>query len=187
MRANCAASWVWRVSGATAILGLAAAVNSCTPTSPSAWAASPYSLLAGDYTLVVYVPKGDAGKYVICVEDNEVPDTVSVPVTVTAITGGWRVKPAGDADLGLVALLQMADPTTIYGPIFGQARDPATGVAVTISPSIDPYSPTQSDAMLGGTMYNRAFAAGSIAGSVQFSLGGKARWCSPNSWILHSR
>ena len=120
-------------------------------------------------------------------EDNEVPDTVSVPVTVTAITGGWRVKPAGDADLGLVALLQMAGPTTIYGPIFGQARDPDTGVVVTITPSIDTYSPTQSDAMLDGTMSSRAFAAGDVSGSVQFSFGGKARWCSPNRWILHPR
>jgi hypothetical protein len=178
---------VRRASGATAILLLAAAVNSCTPTSPSAWAASPYSLLAGDYTLVVYVPKGDAGKYVICVAENDVPDTVSVPVTVTAITGGWRVTPATDADLGLVALLQMADPTTIYGPILGQARDPGTGVVVTITPSIDPYSPTQSDATLEGTMSSRAFAAGSVSGSVQFSLGGKARWCTPNRWILHPR
>ncbi len=187
MRAARVASRIRRVRRATAALLFAAAANSCTPTSPTAWSTGPTSLLAGNYTLVVYVPKGDAGKYVICVAENDVPDTASVPVTVTAITGGWRVTPVGDSDLGLVALLQMADPTTIFGPIFGQARDPGTGVVVTITPSIDAYSPTQSDAMLEGTMSSRAFAAGSVSGSVQFSLGGKARWCSPNRWILHPR
>jgi hypothetical protein len=180
----------WRTRArrlALVCLALAAGSNSCTPVSPSAWAKSPYSLLPGDYTLVVYVPKGDAGKYVICVAENDVPDTVSIPVTVTAFTSGWRMTPVGDSNLGLVALLEMADPTTIYGPVLGQARDPSTGVVVTISPPVDAASATQSDAWLLGTMVSRNFAAGGVSGSVQFSVGGKARWCTPNSWILHAR
>jgi hypothetical protein len=170
-----------------ACLALAAGSNSCTPVSPSAWATSPYSLLPGDYTLMVYVPKGDAGKYVICVAKNDVPDTVSIPVTVTAVTSGWRMTPVGDSNLGFVALLEMSGPTTIYGPVLGQARDPSTGVVVTISPPVDAASATQGDAWLLGTMVSRNFAAGSISGSVQFSIGGEARWCTPNSWSVHPR
>ena len=177
-----------RLAGrAAGLLMLAAASHSCTPASPSAWATSPFSLIAGEYTLVIYVPKGNTGIQVICVEDNDVPDTVSLPVTVTAIASGWQVAPVGDADRGFRALLQMTDPTTLYGPVLGQARDPDTGVIVTIAPGLDPYSATQGDAMFLGTMASRTFAAGSVSGSVQFVLAGRARSCWPNRWILHPR
>jgi hypothetical protein len=83
--------------------------------------------------------------------------------------------------------MQFVAPSVIYGPVLGQARDPATGVVVTISPLFDPNFPTQGDAMLSGTLGSRNFAAGTVSGSVQFSLGGAARWCNPNSWILRPR
>jgi len=170
-----------------ACLVMLAAAASCTPASPSAWSASPFSLVAGEYTLVIYVPKGNTGIQVICIEDNDVPDTVSLPVTVTAIASGWQVVPVASANLGFQALLQMTDPTMLYGPVLGQARDPNTGVVVTIAPGLDPYSATQGDAMFQGTMSSRTFAAGSVSGSVQFVLGGRARSCSPNRWVLHPR
>jgi len=166
-------------------LVLSALAGSCTPVSPSAFMTGPYSLLAGSYTLRIYVPKGDAGKYVVCVAENDVPDTVSIPVTVTATAVGWRLTPIGDSNLGLVALLQMADVTTIYGPVLGSARDPETGVTVAIAPPLDPVSATQGDAYLVGTMAARTFAAGSVSGSVQFSIRGQARYCTMNSWILY--
>jgi len=172
---------------AACLLTLAAAANSCSPASPSAWATSPFSLIAGDYTLVVYVPKDGAGIQIVCVEDNDVPDRVSIPVKVTAISSGWQVVPVGDADRGFRALLQMIDPTTLYGPVLGQARDPDTGVVVTIAPGLDPYSATQGDAMFQGTMASRTFAAGNVSGSVQFLLDGRTRWCTLNRWILHPR
>jgi len=98
-----------------------------------------------------------------------------------------RVTPVGDANLGLQLLLQMSGPTSIYGPVLGQARDPQTGVVVTISPPVDPYYPTSGDAMLSGLLASRNFAAGGINGSVQFALSGSARWCNPNNWILKPR
>jgi len=174
-------------ASAACLLTLAAEANSCTPASPSAWSANPFSLIAGEYTLVIYVPKGNTGIQVICVEDNDVPDTVSFPVTVTAIASGWQVVPVASANLGFKALLQMTDPTTLYGPVLGQARDPDTGVVVTIAPGLDPYSATQGDAMFQGTMSSRVFAAGSVSGTVQFLLDGRARTCSPNRWVLHPR
>jgi len=168
-----------------ASLVLCAAAGSCTPVSPTAFATGPYSLLAGSYTLRVYVPKGEAGKYVVCLAENDVPDTVSIPVTVTTTAAGWRMTPTGDSNLGLVALLQMADVTTIYGPVLGSARDPVTGVTVAIAPPLDPASAVQGDAYLLGMMTSRTFAAGSVSGSVQFSIGGQARYCTINSWMLY--
>jgi hypothetical protein len=81
----------------------------------------------------------------------------------------------------------MMGPTTIYGPVLGQARDPDTGVVVTISPPVDPNYPTQGDATFSGLLASRNFAAGNVYGSVQFALSGAARWCTPNSWILRPR
>jgi hypothetical protein len=81
----------------------------------------------------------------------------------------------------------MSGPTTVYGPVLGQARDPATGVVVTVSPPVDPLYPTSGDAMLSGLMASRTFVAGVVYGSVQFSLDGAARWCQPNNWYLKPR
>lgn len=127
--------------------------------SPSLLPGGPYSLRAGEYTMTVYVPGPSSGVRVVCVQENAVPDTASFPVGVTAISGGWRVQPAGGSNLGLVALLQMYGATVISGPVLGQARDPDTGVTVTISPSISPSIPTQGDAMLQGTLATPTFAA----------------------------
>jgi hypothetical protein len=143
--------------------------------------------VAGHYTLTVYVPKGAAGEHVICVQENAVADTVSIPVVVNVIDGGWRITPIGEANLGLVALLELVGPTAVVGPVLGQARDPQTGVVVSISPLYSAYTPTQGDALLEGTLASRNFAAGLVNGSVQFSVGGEARWCSPNYWILRPR
>jgi hypothetical protein len=60
-------------------------------------------------------------------------------------------------------------------------------VLVTISPLIDPNYPTQHDATLSGLIGSRNFVAGVVYGSVQYSLGGDARWCTPNNWILKPR
>ena len=155
--------------------------------SPSRVPSGPTGLIAGNYTLTVYVPKGAAGEHVICVQENAVPDTASIPVVVNVIGGGWRITPVGEADLGMVALLQLFGPTVVSGPVLGQARDPQTGVVVSISPLYSASSPTQGDAMLEGTLASRNFAAGLVNGSVQFAVGGAARWCSPNYWILRPR
>ena len=158
-----------------------------TPVSPSPALAGQYGLLPGDYMLTVYVPTGEAGKHVICVDDNNVPGTASIPVTLTLLDGIYRVTPVGDANIRFQLMMQMSGPTTIYGPVLGQARDPVTGVMITISPPIDPNYPTQGDAMLSGLLAARNFAAGAVYGSVQFSLDGAARWCNPNNWILKPR
>ena len=155
--------------------------------SPSRVPSGPTGLIAGNYTLTVYVPKGAAGEHVICVQENAVPDTAAIPVVVNVIGGGWRITPVGEADLGMVALLQLFGPTVVSGPVLGQARDPQTGVVVSISPLYSASSPTQGDAMLEGTLASRNFAAGLVNGSVQFAVGGAARWCSPNYWILRPR
>ena len=160
---------------------------SATPVSPSQAISGQYGLLPGDYMLTVYVPKGDAGRNVICVDDNQVPDTASIPVTLVLLDGIYRVTPVGDANIRFQLMLQMSGATTIYGPVLGQARDPATGVMITISPPVDPNYPTQGDAMLSGLLASRTFAAGGIYGSVQFSLDGAARWCTPNNWVLRPR
>ena len=98
------------------------------------------------------MPHGEAGKHVICVDDNDVPDTASIPVTLALLDGVYHVTPVGDTNLRFQLLLQVIGPTTIYGPVLGQARDPATGVVVTISPPVDPYYPTQGDATLSGLL-----------------------------------
>lgn len=171
-----------------AAAGLVMAIGcSGTPVSPSPALAGQYGLVAGAYVLTIYVPKGAAGEHVICVEDNAVPDTASIPVTLSLTNGIYRVTPVGDANLGLQLLLQMTGATSIYGPVLGQARDPQTDVVVTISPPVDPYYATTGDAMLSGLLASRNFAAGGINGSVQFSLNGSARWCNPNNWILKPR
>ena len=171
----------WLVSACAVMATLAGCSGVASPTRvPS----GPLGLVAGNYTLTVYVPKGAAGEHVICVEKNDVADTVSIPVVVSVIGGGWRITPIGDANLGLVALLELFGPTVVSGPVLGQARDPQTGVVVSISPLYSAYTPTQGDALLEGTLASRNFAAGLVNGSVQFSVGGKARWCSPNYWIL---
>ncbi len=172
---------------APAAVMLVALGCSGTPVSPSKAVSDQFGLVPGDYMFTVYVPHGDAGKAVLCVDDNRVPDTASIPVTLTLIDGIYRVTPVGDANLRLQLLLQMSGATTIYGPVLGQARDPITGVVITISPPIDPNYPTQGDAMLSGLLASRNFAAGGVYGSVQFSLDGAARWCSPNNWILRPR
>ena len=158
-----------------------------TPVSPSPALAGQFGLLPGNYTLTVYVPRGEAGKNVICVDDNQVPGTASIPVTLVLIDGIYRVTPVGDANIRFQLMLQMSGATTIYGPVLGQARDPETGVVITISPPIDPNYPTQGDAMFSGLLASRTFAAGGVYGSVQFSLDGAARWCNPNNWILRPR
>jgi len=177
----------WPRLAAPAALLLTALGCSGTPVSPSPALAGQFGLLPGDYTLTLYVPRGEAGKHVICVEDNDVPDTASIPVTLALLDGIYRVTPVGDTNLRFQLLLQLIGPTTIYGPVLGQARDPVSGVVVTISPPIDPNYPTQGDAMLSGLLASRNFAAGGINGSVQFSLDGRARWCSANNWILRPR
>ncbi|MGE5200199.1 MAG: hypothetical protein ACM3H9_11205, partial [Rhodospirillaceae bacterium] len=119
---------------ATSAALLAAIGCSGTPVAPSQAIAGQYGLLPGDYTLTVYVPKGDAGRNVICVDDNQVPDTASIPVTLVLLDGVYRVTPVGDANVRFQLMLQMSGATTIYGPVLGQARDPITGVLITISP-----------------------------------------------------
>ena len=157
------------------------------PTSPTQALSGQFGLLPGNYTLTFYVPKGEAGKNVICVDDNQVPDTASIPVTVVLADNIYRVTPVGDANIRFQLLLEMSGPTTVYGPVLGQARDPVTGVVVTVSPPVDPNFPTSGDAMLSGLMGSRTFVAGVVYGSVQFSLDGAARWCQPNSWYLKPR
>ena len=158
-----------------------------TPVSPSKALSEQFGLVPGDYMLTVYVPHGEAGKAVICVDNNNVPDTASIPVTLALIDGIYRVTPVDGANIRFQLMLQMAGATAIYGPVLGQARDPVTGVVISISPPIDPNLPTQGDAMLSGLLAARNFAAGGVYGSVQFSLDGAARWCSPNNWILRPR
>jgi hypothetical protein len=175
-----------RLLAASAALLMAISCSG-TPVSPSQAISRQYGLLPGDYMLTVYVPKGDAGKHVICVDDNQVPDTASIPVTLVLLDGVYRVTPVGDANMRFQLMLQMSGATTIYGPVLGQARDPETGVVITISPPVDPNYPTQGDAMLSGLLASQTFAAGGIYGSVQFSLGGAARWCNPNNWVLRRR
>ena len=174
-----------RLAAPVAVL-LTALGCSGTPASPSPAIAGQFGLVPGDYMLTLYVPHGEAGKHVICVDDNDVPDTASIPVTLALLDGIYRVTPV-DTELRFQMLLQMSGATAIYGPVLGQARDPVSGVLVTISPPIDPYYLTQGDAMLSGLLASRNFAAGGINGSVQFSLDGRARWCSPNNWILRPR
>ena len=171
----------------TGLAALAATGCSSSPTSPTRALSGQFGLLPGSYTLTFYVPKGEAGKNVICVAENQVPDTASIPVTVVLTDNVYRVTPVGDANLRFQLLLEMSGPTTVYGPVLGQARDPSTGVVVTISPPTDPYYPTAGDAMLSGLMASRTFAAGMVYGSVQFSLDGDARWCTPNNWYLKPR
>ena len=187
MSAIAGAGRLWRWLMAAAAVLLMALGCSGTPVSPSESLTGQYGLLPGDYMFTVYVPTGEAGKHVICVDDNEVPGSASIPVTLVLLDGIYRVTPVGDANIRLQVMLQMSGATTIYGPVLGQARDPATGVVITISPSIDPNYPTQGDAMLSGLLASRNFAAGMVYGSVQFSLAGAARWCSPNNWILRPR
>ncbi len=163
------------------------ALGCVSPTSPTQALSGQYGLVPGNYTLTFYVPKGEAGKNVICVEQNAVPDTASIPVTVVLADSVYRVTPVGEANIRFQLLLEMSGPTTVYGPVLGQARDPLTGVVVTVSPPIDPNAPTSGDAMLSGLMASRTFVAGVVYGSVQFSLGGVARWCTPNNWILRPR
>ena len=172
---------------AAAVL-LAALGCSGTPASPTGALSQQFGLLPGEYTLVVYVPQGEAGKNVICVDEKvNVPDTVSIPVTLVLADDIYRVTPVGDANMRFQLLLEMSGPTTVYGPVLGQARDPATGVVITISPPTTPNLPTSGDAMLSGLMASRNFVAGVVYGSVQFSLNGAARWCTPNNWILKPR
>ena len=177
----------WPRLAAPAAVLLAALGCSGTPVSPSPALAGQYGLVPGAYTLTLYVPHGEAGKHVICVDDNDVPDTASIPVTLALLDGIYRVTPVGDANLRFQLMLQMSGATTIYGPVLGQARDPVSGVVITISPPIDPNYPTQGDAMLSGLLASRNFAAGGVYGSVQFSLNGRARWCTANNWILRPR
>lgn len=183
----CGGRWRHRLLAWPAAVPLIAMGCSGTPVSPSSALSGEYGLLAGNYMLTVYVPTGEAGKHVICVDDNKVPDTASIPVTLTLLNGIYRVTPVGDANIRFQLLLQMAGPTAIYGPVLGQARDPVTGVMVTISPPVNPYYATSGDAMLSGMLASRSFAAGGINGSVQFSLSGAARWCDTNNWILKPR
>jgi hypothetical protein len=173
---------------AAACLGATVAFGcSGTPVSPSAALSGQFGLVAGNYTLTIYVPKGNAGDHVVCVDNNNAPDTASIPVALSLLDGIYRVTPVGDASLRFQLMLQMTGPTTIYGPVLGQARDPDTGVMVTISPPVDPNFPTHGDATLSGLLAARNFAAGGIYGSVQFSLSGSARWCTVNNWILRPR
>lgn len=179
-----------RLTGARRLVLLAAmtAVTACaSPVSPTQALSDQFGLLPGNYTLTFYVPKGEAGKHVICVDENQVPDTASIPVTVVLADNIYRVTPVGDANIRFQLLLEMSGPTTVYGPVLGQARDPVTGVVVTVSPPVDPLYPTSGDAMLSGLMASRTFVAGAVYGSVQFSLDGAARWCQPNNWYLKQR
>lgn len=173
------------VIGCAAILVCAGCQAS--PSSPTLGSTGPYALLPGDYTLTIYVPVSSSSAHVVCVEDNTVPDTASFPVAVAAVIGGWRLQPVGEANLGLVAWLASYGATAIGGPILGQARDPDTGVVVAVSPLLAPNTSTQADATLQGTLAGPTFAAGVVAGDVQFSLSGIARFCRPNYWILRRR
>ena len=50
------------------------------------------------------------------------------------IDGIYRVTPVDGANIRFQLMLQMAGATAIYGPVLGQARDPVTGVVISISP-----------------------------------------------------
>ena len=158
-----------------------------TPVAPSDALSNQFGLVPGPYTLTIYVPRSNPNIDVICVQENDVPDTASIPVVLSLQDGIYRVTPVDSANLRFQLLLQMMGPTTIYGPVLGQARDPDTGVIVTISPPVDPNYPTQGDATFSGLLASRNFAAGNVYGSVQFALSGAARWCTPNSWMLRPR
>ena len=67
------------------------------------------------------------------------PDTASIPVTLALLDGIYRVTPVGDTNLRFQFLLPDVRADDNLRPVLGQARDPVTGVLVTISPPVDPY------------------------------------------------
>ncbi len=88
--------------------------------SPSPALSGQFGLVPGDYTLTFYVPKGEAGRHVICVDDNQVPDTASIPVTVALVDNIYRVTPVGDANIRFQLLLEMSGPQRCTGRCWGR-------------------------------------------------------------------
>ncbi len=117
----------WLRLAAPAAVLLTALGCSGTPVSPSPALAGQYGLVPGDYTLTLYVPHGEAGKHVICVDDNDVPDTASIPVTLALLDGIYRVTPVGDANLRFQLLLQMSGADDDLRPGPGTGARPGLG------------------------------------------------------------
>jgi hypothetical protein len=173
------------------IVGLSLVMAACgdSPTAPSSTAQPRFTMAMGHYTLTIAVtPLSASVPRNPCLEITSAADRAAIPVSVERMADSWQVRPIAAADLGLMATLQSPEPNTLIGPVQGQARDPQTGVTVTISdPPAIPGFPALGPATLFGSLERPDVSTGVVNGQVRFNLGLEGRTCSVNEWRLEPR
>lgn len=169
-------------------IGVAAMACDRSPTAPSRPDPPIFSLRPGSYTLTIVAAPLPSAAPNPCIEATTSADRVVVPVTVEAIGKAWRIRPVGDADLGLVATVDSPSRNALVGPVDGRARDVGSGVVVTISQLQTPegFAPIGPPSLFGSLEREDA-ASGIVNGQVRFSLGAGHRVCATNTWRLEPR
>jgi hypothetical protein len=84
--------------------------------------------------------------------------------------------------------LQLLSPSLVEGPASGQARDPQSGIVVSVTalPQIPGFS-SLGPSKLAGSLRADNMASGVVFGEVRFVLAGAVRRCAVNDWRLEPR
>jgi hypothetical protein len=165
--------------------GLGWACRHDAPTGPTA--VSRPSLAAGTYLLTFDTNVGpDAER--ACADTRLATTGVTIPVRLAERPGGWQAHPEGDADQGFSARFDVApNGTGLGGTMAGGARDPVSGVVVTIGQGGLSPSGTAGPAAILGAVDAPRTASGSLQAVVRLTLDGLARECLVSRWRLEGR
>ena len=168
----------------TALACVAAA--GCTDDSPSAPSA-PMPLLAPGVYALTFLPQVNANSPEPCPEATLAATSVTIPVVVSGATSPWTIQPGSEADLGFRAHLE-AGGTGISGAMNGAARDPESGVVVSVSDLPPPGGALPGfPAVVAGHISSTRTASGLVGGQVRLTFGTLARRCHGNLWRLEAR
>jgi hypothetical protein len=155
-----------------------------TPTAPSS---APPALATGAYTLT-FLPDTTANVPDPCPELTLADTSAAIPVQVSGRSPSWLIQPEPAADQGFRATLD-ASGLGVSGRMSGAARDPVSGVVVTVSdlPPLTGTSGPGIPAIVLGIIDTPGAASGSVGGQVRLTLGTAARRCLGTRWRLEAR
>jgi hypothetical protein len=154
------------------------------------------TLRAGDYLVTVSTTGFNGGATGLCVVfsagGSGVGDTVTFTATVAADGSTFTLRPAGAADLGMVATLKGAAAGMISGPVAGQARDSASGAVVAFAPlpsNAIPGAGSADPTLVGFNTFSADpnMFSGPVTGLLTIEGAGASRSCSGGSWTMRAK
>jgi hypothetical protein len=166
----------------SATIGCGSSPASPSPSRPSF--VSP-SIPPGDYSLTIRVVDTPLFGIPLFCLDSGLPlasGTATIPVTVERVGTGWRIRPVGAADLGLVVTLEPNGPI-VSGTGTGQAVDQVTGVTVLVRR----LAGFNADPLFSGRPSGSTIVGDPISGFVEFMLNDAKRSCAATDWLLQPR